>query len=160
MKLISRKSFLKCSSAGLTAIAVNSLLPFSAFAENAESVEENAEVSPLDMTVYCVDRFETKPGDGKAFLDYYMDTFGPKAEEYGMKLESTLVSPPVWLDNASNIIEVTWSIAGFNGWAAMVNASRYQPETHEFWRELRSRLVSQDRSYYAKSDDLEIINNV
>lgn len=160
MKDISRRSFLKYSGAGIASLAIGSLMSHGAYAEPTDGVSEIKEISPLDMTVYCVDRFETKPGEGKAFLDYYMENFPEKAEQYGMKLESALVSPPVWLDNASNTIEVTWSIAGFNGWAAMVNASRYQPETLAFWREVRSKLVSQDRSYYAKSEDMEMINNV
>ena len=89
-----------------------------------------------------------------------MDGYREKAEGYGMTLKSTLVSPPVWLDNASNTIEVTWAISGFNGWAAMVNASRYDAETLAWWREVRGKVLEQDRSYYAKEEEMEVINNV
>lgn len=156
--IISRRSFLKGAGASAASLALLSLLPGSAHAETTE--EATPEISPLDMEVYCVDRFVVKPGEGQDFLDFYMNGFKEKAESYGMVLKSTLVSPPVWLDNASNTIEVTWAIAGFNGWAAMVNASRYDSDTLAFWREVRSKVLEQDRSYYAKEEDMEVINNV
>lgn len=155
---ISRRSFLKGAGASAASLALLSLLPGTALAENAEPLPD--EVSPLDMEIYCVDRFVVKPGEGQDFLNFYMDGFKEKAEGYGMVLKSTLVSPPVWLNNAPNTIEVTWAIAGFNGWAAMVNASRYDSDTLAFWREIRSKVFEQDRSYYAKEEDMEVLNNV
>ena len=93
-------------------------------------------------------------------MDYFLTKYRPKAESYGMKLESTLVSPPVWLKNSSNTVEIVWSMAGFNGWAAMANASRYEPETISWWKEVNSLVISRDRSYFAKESDMEGLNNV
>ncbi len=157
---ISRRDFLKGTGAGVASLALLGLLSGSALAESAEEIVPEADISPLDMEIYCVDRFIVKPGEGREFLDYYLNGFKEKAEGYGMVLKSTMISPPVWLDNASNTIEVTWAIAGFNGWAAMVNASRYDSETLSWWREVRSKVLEQDRSYYAKEEDMEVINNV
>lgn len=168
---ISRRDFLKGASAGAAALAVMELLPVSALAQedSAEAsgqadtestAEQAAEVSALDKEIYCVDRFVTKPGQGKEFLDYFMEVYKEKAESYGMLWKSTMVSPPLWLDNASNTIEITWAIAGFNGWAAMVNSCRYESGTADLWRDIRTRVVSQDRSYYALEEDMEVLNNV
>lgn len=157
--IISRRDFLRGAGAGAASLALLSLLPGSALAEGEEEAVAEM-VGPLDMEIYCVDRFVVKPGEGKEFLDFYLNGFKEKAEGYGMVLKSTLVSPPVWLDNAPNTIEVTWAIAGFNGWAAMVNASRYDSETLAWWREVRGRVLEQDRSYYAREEDMEVLNNV
>ena len=139
-KELSRRDFLKGVSAGAASLAVLELLPATAVAEGeteeisdagAEAAAEG-EVDVLDMEIICVDRFVTKPGQGKEFLDYFLSEYREKAESYGMSLERTIVAPSLWLDNASNTIEISWSIAGFNGWAAMVNASRYDNATLDF----------------------------
>lgn len=155
---ISRRDFLKSAGAGTASLALLGLLPGTALAE--EEVLQEEEGNVLDKEIYCIDRFVTLPGEGKEFLSFYLEGYRNKAEAYGMTLKSTLVSPPVWLNNAPNTIEVTWGISGFNGWAAMVNASRYDEETLAWWREIRTKVLEQDRSYYAKEEDMEGINNV
>lgn len=185
-KSVSRRDFLK-GSAALGATVVLSSLTACAAADETTAAPETAapetsapetsavqttaaeeqptqaaatEVSALDTPLYCIDRFVTKPGDGAAFLEYFLGEYLEKAQGYGMELKSRLVSPPIWLDNASNTIELVWGIAGFNGWAAMVNASRYEPETLTWWPSVHERVLSHDRSYYANDMDLEVINNV
>ena len=171
---MSRRTFLKTASAcamGLSAL--NLLGPASIGLAEAEAPVEETEAaaaeaqapqSELDIAlgteIYCIDRFVTKPDQGQEFLTYFMENYLEKAESYGMVLKSTMVAPPVWLDNASNTIEIVWAIAGFNGWAAMVNASRYNQETLDFWRNVRTRVVSHDRSFFGNESDLEVLGNV
>lgn len=159
-KGLTRRDFLKGASACAMGMAAMDILGRASIGLAEENEAEAAPVSALDTEIYCIDRFVTKPDQGKEFLEYFMGEYLEKAQSYGMTLKSTLVSPPLWLNNASNTVEIVWAIAGFNGWANMVNSSRYQPETLAFWREVRTRVVSHDRSFFGNESDLEVLGNV
>lgn len=159
-KGLSRRSFLKGASAMAMGIAAMDFLGRASIGLAEESDEEVTPVSALDTEIYCIDRFVTKPEQGKEFLEFFMSEYLEKAQSYGMTLKSTLISPPLWLNNASNTVEIVWAISGFNGWANMVNSSRYQQETLAFWREVRQRVISHDRSFFGNESDLEVLGNV
>lgn len=160
-KEMSRRDFLKGASLCTVGLGTLGLLGRASIGlAEEDAAAQEAPVSALDTEIYCIDRFTTKPNQGPDFLAYFLDNYLEKAQSYGMTLKGTLVSPPVWLDNASNTIELVWAINGFNGWAAMVNASRYQPETLDFWREVRTRVVAHDRSFFGRESDLEVLGNV
>jgi len=159
---ISRRDFLKSSGAGAVGIAAMSLLGSAAAAEAEGATPETATAAadPLTTPIYCVDRFETRPGEGPEFLAYFLETYGPVAESAGAVLESTLISPPLWLDNVPNVVEVRWLISGFYGWAGLLGAVRNDPAQIEYWKDIRYRVVSHERNFFAKESDLEVINNV
>ena len=111
--------------------------------------------------VYLVDTFRPKPGDGKAFLEDYLKTYGPMAEAAGLTLESSTVAPPMWLDKDSNVVQVVWSMPDIAQAAwAMSSATRYDPAYVEWCSSVRKRVVSRDRSYFASEDYLEVLCNV
>lgn len=130
--------------------------------EDAAPEEPSAqpETKPEEK-VYVVDTFMPKPGDGKAFLDDYLKTYRPMAENAGMTLHSTTVAPPMWLDSDSNTIQVIWTLddLAVAAWA-MSSATRYNPEYVEWCAAVRKRVVSRDRSYFASEEYMEVLNNV
>ena len=67
-------------------------------ADLADTGEENV--------IYIVDRLVAKPGDGKAVLDDFMANMKPLIEGAGWTLKRVTVSPAMWLDTDSNIIEI------------------------------------------------------
>lgn len=111
--------------------------------------------------LYIVDTFVPKPDDGEAFLNDYMTIYKPMAEKAGMVLESSTVAPPIWLGDDSNTIQVIWSLADIavEAWA-MNSATRYDPAYVEWCADVRKRVLSRDRSYFASEAYMEVLNNV
>ena len=111
--------------------------------------------------LYVVDTFKPKPGDGKKFLDDYMETYRPMAENAGMTLVNSTIAPPMWLDNDSNTIQIIWTLddIAVACWA-MSSATRYNPEYVEWCAAVRKRVTSRDRSYFASEEYMEVLNNV
>ncbi|MEG0756966.1 MAG: hypothetical protein RR505_01050, partial [Raoultibacter sp.] len=133
---------------------------------NELSNEASAEATqtPTNVSsdkVYIVDTFTPKPGDGKSFLDDYMKVFRPIEENAGMTLVSSTVSPPLWLEDSSNKIQVVWTIddLAVSAWA-MSSATRYSPEYMEWCISAKNRVIARDRSYYASEEYMEVLNNV
>lgn len=133
-------------------------------ANEAQATEEDeggqAEMAQEEK-LYVVDTFMPKPGDGKSFLDDYMKTYRPMAEDAGMVLVSSTVAPPMWLDNDSNTVQVVWALddIAVACWA-MSSATRYNPAYVEWCAAVRKRVVSRDRSYFASEEYMEVLNNV
>lgn len=70
-------------------------------------------------TVYVIDRVVTKPGQARVFVDRYLAEYAPGARSRGMTLERVLVSPPIWFDDRSNTVTVTWSLPDPQAWWQM-----------------------------------------
>ena len=70
------------------------------------------------------------------------------------------VAPPCWLDTDSNTLEFTWKVAGIGGCWGIDSPLRADAEVVQWWRDLRDRVVSLDRSYFADPADLEVLCNV
>ncbi len=156
---LSRRDFLKGSAAAVgSALLVSSGLAAGAFAdEEAAAVE----LAPSDIPALVIDEFVCKPGEGKEFLEYYLEAYAPVAEAAGLTLKSKLVFPPCWLPEASNTIQVIWEMQGGNGfWGVYNRATRFDPNTIPFWADIRSRVISQDRRFFANVDEVEAMNNV
>lgn len=122
-------------------------------ADLADTGEENV--------VYIVDRLVAKPGDGKAVLDDFMANMKPLIEGAGWTFKRATVSPALWLDTDSNIIEIEWTMADIvqAAWAYS-SGTRYNPEYVQWWAAMSDRLVSHDRVYSASESYMEVLNNV
>lgn len=115
---------------------------------------------PNTPAVFVIDRLETKPGDGPAMLEEYLSFYAPRAQACYAELVATRVAPPCWLDTDSNTLEFTWKVAGIGGCWGIDSPLRADAEVVQWWRDLRDRVVSLDRSYFADPADLEVLCNV
>lgn len=150
---IDRRNF--CAMAAASGVAVGTV----ALAGTVPSVR--ASEAPASATdLYMVDRYVTKPGDGEALYQRYMEYFAPLAEAGGAELVSTRVAPPVWLPMDSNVITFTWKLADIaGGWG--VTWPRLMVEDYPAWgEELLDRTVDHDRSFFVDPADIEAICNV
>ena len=107
--------------------------------------------------VYVIDELVVRPGEGRAVLDHYLAHYAPGAKARGMALERVLVSPPVWMDDQSNTLTITWTVAGAEGWWGMRLAATADPEVAAFWEAAADRLVSRRRSFAAEAQDVEAL---
>ena len=130
-----------------------------AAAAEAADASDVAEV-PNTPAVFVIDRLETKPGDGPAMLEEYLSFYAPRAQACYAELVATRVAPPCWLDTDSNTLEFTWKVAGIGGCWGIDSPLRADAEVVQWWRDLRDRVVSLDRSYFADPADLEVLCNV
>ena len=113
-----------------------------------------------DVKVYVVDRVTTKPGYGKKFVDGYLSEYAPGARQRNMSLISILVSPPLWSETESNVVTITWTVAGVAGWWSMTRQGRADPSIGRWWTEQEPLIVERTRSMAADASDLELLIDV
>jgi hypothetical protein len=114
----------------------------------------------MSQIVYIIDEFVAAPGKGQALLAAYKESYVPGAEARGMTLERIIVSPPVWLDEASNRITISWTVQGAGGWWGQAVQSRYDPSVGAFWPSIESLIVSRNRHFGAAEEEVAEIANV
>lgn len=114
----------------------------------------------MNTTIYAVDEIVARPGEARAFLAAYMERYAPGARARGMTLERVLVSPPMWLEEQSNTLTITWTIAGTPAWWQMAMQSRFDPGVAAWWREADAMVVSRRRHFAAAQDDVEALTRV
>ena len=170
---LSRRSFV---GVGACATVASLGLLAGCITETAEAAEEKkeapeaaeAEAAPAadspkteeENVIYIVDRLVTKPGEGKAVYDNFMENMKPLIEGAGWKFKRATVAPAMWLDTDSNIIEIEWTMADIvqEAWAYS-SGTRYNPEYVQWWTEIRDHLVSNSRVYSAPESYMEVLNN-
>lgn len=170
---LSRRSFV---GVGACATVASLGLLAGCITETAEAAEEKkeapeaaeAEAAPAadspkteeENVIYIVDRLVTKPGEGKAVYDNFMENMKPLIEGAGWKFKRATVAPAMWLDTDSNIIEIEWTMADIvqEAWAYS-SGTRYNPEYVQWWTEIRDQLVSNSRVYSAPESYMEVLNN-
>ncbi|MBF6346425.1 hypothetical protein IU409_23360 [Nocardia cyriacigeorgica] len=113
-----------------------------------------------DPVIYIVDEMVTPPGHGRAFLDRYLSEYVPGARERGLELDRVVVSPPVWLDEQSNTITVTWTVRGARQWWSQRLGASRDPLVAQWWRTADDMLVSRRRTTGCAYDDLEVLSDV
>lgn len=113
-----------------------------------------------NATIYAVDEIVPRPGEARAFLAAYMDRYAPGARARGMTLERVLVRPPMWLDDQSNTLTITWTIPGVPAWWGMSMQGRFDPATAAWWREVDGMVVRRERHFMAAHEDLEALSHV
>lgn len=72
-----------------------------------------------DEKIFVVDRVVTKAGCARAFVDKYIAEYAPGGSERGMTLDRILVSPPIWSDDETNVVTITWTVDGVESWWQM-----------------------------------------
>lgn len=155
-KELDRRDFCAFAAAGGAALGAMSLMHGVAKADESATADE-----AQTPEVLVIDRCVTKPGDGEAFLNDYLEIYAPIAEGLGAELVDTLVAPPLWLAEDSNVLMFVWKVAGVGGSWGIAGARNACPEEHLAWcDEMRDRLADYDRSYFSAPQDMEALCNV
>ncbi|MEY1677104.1 hypothetical protein AB4Z55_23320 [Gordonia sp. ABKF26] len=108
-----------------------------------------------DRIIFVVDQVVLKPGAARDFVDAYLDEYAPAATRRGLTLDRIVVSPPVWLDDASNTVTATWSVQGPRNWWQTMVAARHDPAPAQWWTDKAPMIVERFRSMAADVGDVE-----
>lgn len=119
-------------------------------------------VRPMSANqIWIVDDIQTRPGQGAAFLQSYLENYAPAATARGMRLVHKMVEPAMWLDDASNRLLLVWAVADPGAVWGSKQVARMTPEVERFWQETAPPFIlSRSRSVMAESDELEALGNV
>ena len=108
-----------------------------------------------DGRVFVIDRVVTKPGCARTFIDTYLAEYAPGARTRGMTLCDVLVSPPVWLEDESNTVTITWTLPNAQAWWEMTWKGRPDPTLGEWWSRIGELVVERSRSVAATAADVD-----
>ncbi|KAA0102781.1 Dabb family protein [Mycolicibacterium sp. P1-5] len=104
--------------------------------------------------VFVIDRVVTAPGCAQAFLDAYLAGYVPPARERGMELRDVLVSPPIWFDDRSNVVTITWSLPSPQAWWQMTWRGRPDPAVARWWDGISDLVEERSRSVAEEAQDV------
>lgn len=107
-----------------------------------------------DGEVFVVDRVTTRPGCAKKFVDTYLAGYVPGARERGMTLRDVLVSPPIWFEDRSNIVTITWTLPNPQAWWEMTWKGRPDPSLGQWWDGVAELVVERSRNVAAAAADV------
>lgn len=110
-----------------------------------------------DGEVLVIDRILTEPGQARRFVDRYLAEYAPGAKGRGMTLRSVLVSPPIWFDNESNTVTITWSLPSPLAWWQMTWQGRTDPQLGRWWSEIDELVAERTRSVAAAASDVDAL---
>ncbi len=110
--------------------------------------------------IYLVDRVVTTPGSAKAFVEAYLAEYAPGGHGRSMTLDRVLVSPPMWLEEDSNTITITWTLDSVDSVWKQIRASRVDRSLGEWWTHMNPLIVERSRSMSAAATDIEGLSNV
>jgi hypothetical protein len=105
--------------------------------------------------VYVIDRVVTRPGCARTFVDTYLSEYAPGARRRGMTLRDVLVSPPIWFDNRSNTITITWSLPSPQAWWEMTWQGRPDPTLGPWWVGVAALVKERSRTVAAAAEDVD-----
>lgn len=111
-------------------------------------------------TVYVIDDLVAAPGKGRELLEVYRSRYAPAAEARGMMLERIVVSPPMWLNELSNRLLITWAVDGAGGWWGQAMQSRYDPGVLQFWTDVAPLIATRNRFFGSAEADVESLSHV
>ena len=114
----------------------------------------------MGQTIYIIDEFVAAPGKGMELLAAYTEQYAPGAKARGMVLDRVIVSPPLWLDDGSNRLTISWTVEGAGGWWGQAVQSRYDPAVGAFWPSIEPLIVSRVRHFGAAEADVAEISHV
>ncbi len=113
-----------------------------------------------DEKIFVVDRVVTKAGCARAFVDKYIAEYAPGGSERGMTLDRILVSPPIWSDDETNVVTITWTVDGVESWWQMTRQGRRDPDLGRWWSRMDELVIERSRTMAAESDDVEGLSDV
>jgi len=108
-----------------------------------------------DQEVFVIDRVVTRPGCARQFVDRYLAEYAPGGRERGMALRDVLVSPPIWFDDQSNVVTITWALPSAQAWWEMTWKGRHDRSLGQWWEDIAELMVSRTRSVAAAATDVD-----
>ncbi|WP_083654237.1 Dabb family protein [Mycobacterium sp. GA-1841] len=106
--------------------------------------------------VFVIDRVVTAPGCAQKFIDAYLNGYAPGARARGMTLRDVLVSPPIWFDDRSNVVTVTWSLPSPQAWWEMTWQGRPDPAVARWWDGVTDLVIERDRSVASTAEGVQM----
>ena len=113
-----------------------------------------------DGRVFVIDRVVTRAGCARKFVDTYLAEYAPGALARGMTLCDVLVSPPIWLEDQSNTVTITWTLPNAQAWWEMTWKGRSDPALGEWWSQISELVAERSRSVAAAADDVDALCDV
>jgi len=113
-----------------------------------------------DGRVFVIDRVITKPGCARKFVSTYLAEYAPGARTRGMTLCDVLVSPPIWFEDRSNAVTITWTLPSAQAWWEMTWKGRPDPALAEWWSRVGELVAERSRSVAAAADDVDAFCDV
>ncbi len=113
-----------------------------------------------NTSIYVVDELVARPGQARALLSAYMERYAPGARSRGMVLERVLVSPPMWLEDQSNTLTISWTLPSVPAWWQMSMQARPDPAVAAWWSEVDEMVVSRKRQFMSAFADVEVLSYV
>jgi hypothetical protein len=107
-----------------------------------------------DGQVFVIDRVVTKPGCAREFVNAYLAQYAPGARSRGMTLCGVLVSPPIWSEDLSNTVIISWTVPSAQAWWEMTWKGRPDPALGEWWSQISELVAERSRSVAAAADDV------
>ncbi|WP_396909001.1 Dabb family protein [Mycolicibacterium sp.] len=104
--------------------------------------------------VFVIDRVATAPGCARRFIDTYLAGYAPGARERGMTLRDVVVSPPIWFDDRSNVVTITWTLPSPEAWWQMTWRGRTDPRIADWWDSITDLVVERTRSIAAAAENV------
>lgn len=114
----------------------------------------------MEPTVYIVDDIVALPGKGRELLELYRSEYAPGARARGMVLDREIVAPPMWLDELSNRLLITWTVHGAGGWWGQGVQSRYDPSIPAFWQKAAGLIAERSRYFGSDEANVEALSHV
>jgi hypothetical protein len=108
-----------------------------------------------DGQVFVIDRVVTKPGCAREFVNTYLAQYAPGARSRGMTLCGVLVSPPIWSEDLSNTVTISWKVPSAQAWWEMTRKGRPDPALGEWWSQISELVAERSRSVAAAADDVD-----
>lgn len=108
-----------------------------------------------DGKVFVIDRVVPRPGCARRFVDTYLAEYAPGARDRGMTLRNILVSPPIWSEDLSNTVTITWTLPSARAWWEMTWKGRPDPALGEWWSRIGELIEERSRSVAAAADDVD-----
>lgn len=108
-----------------------------------------------DHRIVVIDRMVAKPGCARTLVDTYLAEYAPGARDRGMTLGDVLVSPPIWSEDLSNTVTITWTLPNAQAWWAMTWQGRPDPALGEWWSRISELVAERSRSVAAAFDDVD-----
>lgn len=74
-----------------------------------------------------------------------------------MRLQSVLVSPPIWFGDQSNTITITWSLPDPLAWWQMTWKGRPDSRLGQWWSQIDELVAERTRSVAAAAQDVDTL---
>jgi hypothetical protein len=77
-----------------------------------------------------------------------------------MTLRDILISPPIWFDDRSNTVTITWSLPSAQAWWEMTWKGRPDTSIGAWWTDISALIAERTRSVAAAAADVDALCDV